>query len=173
GRADADPGERAGDGGRRRIRRGDPLAAGGLERDRERGRSIYEGKVRRQDGLDIAAGEVDLAGVTGVRPPARLLGGDREAERRPRRLGGRRGQDQLVVRGRGGANQRADNQVGYRRAHAGDIIVAGPGRIVRAAGARAAGDVVEVGRVIVQDAHHLLRAAAVKRRLAALGETLV
>src|SRR5208337_3254597 len=109
--------KRAGDGGRRRIRRGDRLAAGGLERDRERVRSSVarcEGKVRRQAGLDIAAGELDGAGVAFVRRPGRRLGGDREAERRPCRLGGRRGrgQDQLVVRGRGGAIQRADNQVG-------------------------------------------------------------
>ena len=74
GRADADPGERAGDGGRRRIRRGDRLAAGGLERDRERVRSVVgrgEGKVRRQAGLDVGAGELDRAQIAGVRRPAR------------------------------------------------------------------------------------------------------
>ena len=65
----------------------------------------------------------------------------------------------------GRANKRADHQIGHRRAQAGDIVVAGPGRVVRVAGARAAGDVVEVGRVLVQDVHHLLRTRAVERRL--------
>ena len=111
--------------------------------------------------------------IAGVGRSARGLGGDREAERRARRLGGRRGQDQLVVRGRGRADERADDQIGDRRAQAGDIVVAGPGRILRGAGARAAGDVVEVGRVLVEDVHHLLRTRAVERRLAVQGAALV
>ena len=71
------------------------------------------------------------------------------------------------------ADERADDQVGHRRAQAGDIVVAGPGRVVRRAGARAARDVVEVRRVLVQDVHHLLRARAVERRLVVQGAALV
>ena len=59
------------------------------------------------------------------------------------------------------------------RAQPGDVVVARPGGVLRIAGAGPAGDVVEVARVLVQDVHDLLGAAAVEGRLAGGGPTLV
>ena len=67
-----------------------------------------------------------------------------------------------------GADQRADHQVGDGRAHAGDVVVAGPGRVVAAVPVLV--PVVMSWKSLsglVQDVHDLLRARAVERGLAA------
>src|SRR5262249_4194915 len=64
-------------------------------------------------------------------------------------------------------------ELGERGADAGDIIIAGTGRVVGAAGAGAGGDVVEVPRVLVQGRHDLLGAGAVQGRLTVAGASLV
>ncbi len=77
-----------------------------------------------------------------------------------------------VVRGRG-ADQRARDQIGDGSAQAGNVVVPRPCRVLGVAVAGAGGDVVEVGRVLVEDVHHLLRTRAVERRFAAQGSALV
>ena len=122
-------------------------------------------EVARQAGLGIGAAEADRAGVAGVSRSARVLGGDREAERLACGLGRRSTQDQRVMRS-GSAGQGVDDQVGDRRAQASDIVVTGAGRVVGRAGACAGGDVME-GRLIgVEQTHDLRGAGAVERRLA-------
>ena len=66
------------------------------------------------------------------------------------------------MRGRGRPHERADDQVGHRRAQARDVVVTRPRRVVRSARARTARDIVKVLRVLVEDTHHLLWARAVK-----------
>ena len=89
----------------------------------------------------------------------------------PGRLGAGRGQFERVVRGRG-ADQRAGDQIGDGSAQAGNVVVSGPCRVLGVAVAGAGGDVVEVGRVLVEDVHHLLRTRAIERRFARPGLAL-
>ena len=125
------------------------LVAGRLERDAERARAAGQGRVGRQAGLAVGAGQVDRAGIGRCGVVELVLGRHRDGHGRTRRDAARGGADHEVGGGRGadrdgvaGAGDRRRGRVGGRHRLVARCLerdaerarTAGQGRVGRQAG---------------------------------------